>query len=52
MPRPEGRHFDHKFPPYDCVPGHAGWTEFSRNLLSHAGRANDNGDSLAHAILG
>ena len=52
MPRPEGRHYDCKFPPYDCVPSHDGWAAFSRNLISHAGRANENGDSIAHAILG
>ena len=49
MPRPEGRHFDNKFPPYDCVPGHINWTEFSRNLLSHAGKSNDSGDGTAYA---
>ena len=49
MPRPEGRHFDCKFPPYDCVPSHDEWTGFSRNLLSHGGRCNENGDSIAHA---
>ena len=52
MPRPEGRQFDHKFPPYDCVPGHEGWAALSRNLLSHGGKANENGDSLGHTILG
>ena len=28
---------------------HEAWVEFSRNLLSHGGKSNESGDSIAHA---
>ena len=41
-----------KFTPYDCVPGHKDWSGFKLNLLSHGGKANEYGDSIAMCLLG
>ena len=40
-----------KFTPYDCVPGHKDWSGFKLNLLSHGGKANEYGDSIAMRLL-
>ena len=43
-----------KFTPYDCMPGHKDWTGFKLNLcsVSHGGKANEYGDSIAMCLLG
>ena len=52
MPSSEDKSPKVKFPAYTCVPGRSGWEEFKLLLVTHGGKANDYGDSLATCILG
>ena len=40
------------FTPFDCTPSRIQWTSFKQELFASGGKANDYGDSLAHALCG